>query len=257
MLNWTPAVPAAVDRPGSVFPAMPTVMEEPQIPQPAAAAPSEAAIPATSLAIESAPPTAAAAIGESQATETASQGESQSTETKPSVVSQLQQEYSIRPDGKWTYYRQFAGWLWSKGREEDAAQYLEDPSSIDWDAPRWVDTRNKWAIAGPTMFGRERISGVDLFKAQQISLYTLTRADATQTAQIGIIEEAETDETTIVETLGFRLLQKRIRRSEAERSSGATAETIEMPDLLRAAQGNAGFVSRGMAPLCGTKAGML
>jgi hypothetical protein len=81
MLNWTPAIQAALDRLGSLFPAMPTVMEEPQIPQPAAAAPSEAAIPATSLAIESAPPTAAAAIGESQTTETASRGESQSTET--------------------------------------------------------------------------------------------------------------------------------------------------------------------------------
>jgi hypothetical protein len=69
----------------------------------------------------------------------------------------------------------------------------------------------------------------------------------TQTASVGIIEEAEPVETNIVETLGFRLLQKRIRKSEAERSSGATAETIETPDLHRAAQENAGYVGKGMA----------
>ena len=125
-------------------------------------------------------------------------------------------DYAVDKDGKCTYYRQFAGWLWSQGQKEKAEKFLNEYETIDWNDKEWVDANNIWKNAGPAMFGRERITKVDLTKMHQISLYTLTGAGQRKSAPAGLIEEAEPVDETIMETRGFRMLMKGIQEPQVE-----------------------------------------
>jgi hypothetical protein len=158
----------------------------------------------------------------------------------------------VDKNGKCTYYRQFASWLWSKGQKEKAGQFLNQYDTIDWNKPEWSDANDIWKNAGPAMFGRERITQVDLAKMHQISLYTLTRAGLSKAAPAGVIEEADPVDETIMETRGFKMLMKGIRnraaggRQSTEASGPAEAGTAP-EDVLAAAQSNAGVIHKALA----------
>ena len=131
-----------------------------------------------------------------------------------------------------------------KGNEEEAKQYLREPTSFDWEASNWKDHHNTWATAGPAVFGRERISGVDLTKMHQISIYTFTQAGTKRAAPAGFVEESDPVEDSIMETRGFSLLLKGMHKYAAKEQAQTAAVTPD--DLLKAAQQNTGVVGRAL-----------